>query len=85
MFFFCGQLAADAEYLVRGIDPEAARSSDPFVTSRKIIPNRKHWMAFKQGFYRTQYGMAYVHTDGSIAIFTKNGENQCKCGNIHMI
>ena len=52
--------------------------------SRKIVAQRKHWMATKQGFYLTPHGMAYVHTDGSIAIFPQGNENKCRCGQVHV-
>lgn len=78
------QLAADAPLVVQGIDPQAARSEDRFVRSRVIVPQRKHWMASKQGFYTTPFGMAYVHTDGSIAIFPHGTEHKCRCGAVHM-
>lgn len=78
------QLAADAPLIVQGIDPQAARSEDRFVRSRIITPQRKHWMASKQGFYTTPFGMAYVHTDGSIAIFPHGTEHKCRCGAVHM-
>lgn len=68
----------------QGIDPQAARSEDRFVRSRIIVPSRRHWMASKQGFYTTPYGMAYVHTDGSVAIFPHGTEHKCKCGMVHI-
>lgn len=79
------QLAADAPLIVQGIDPAAARSEERFVQSRRIVPQRKHWMASKTGFYTTSYGTtAYVHTDGSVAMFPSNGkEHRCRCGMLH--
>ena len=64
---------------------QVARSSDPYAKSRKIVVQRKHWVASKQGYYRTPYGLAYVHTDGSVAIFRETGvEVKCRCGAVHM-
>lgn len=78
------QLAADAEYLVQGVDPQAARSAERFASSRKITVQRKHWVAYKQGYMMTPYGIAYVHTDGSIAIFQHGKATECPCGAVHM-
>lgn len=78
------QLAADAPYLVRGMDPQAARSSDAFARSRKIHVQKKHWVAYKQGYVLTPYGMAYIHTDGSIAMLQHGKPQQCPCGALHM-
>lgn len=65
---------------------QVARSSDPYAKSRKIVVHRKHWLASKQGYYRTPYGVAFVHTDGSIAMFSQGGgvEVKCRCGAVHM-
>lgn len=88
------QLAADAPLIVQGIDPQAARSEDRYVRSRVVIPQRKHWMASKIGYYMTQYGIAYVHTDGSVAMFPCSGssssggggrEYKCRCGVVHVV
>jgi hypothetical protein len=79
------KLAGDSEYLVQGRDPLAARSSDRYATTRKIVPERKHWIANRQGYYMTPYGkVAYVHTDGSVAMLRHGSENQCQCGAVHM-
>jgi hypothetical protein len=78
------QLAADAEYLVRGIDPAAARSSERFAKSRRIQVTKKHWMAYKKGYYITQHGMAYVHTDGSVCMVPQNNTTKCPCGAVHI-
>lgn len=80
------QLAADAPLIVQGIDPQAARSEERYVRSRRIIPQRKHWMASKTGFYTTPYGSAYVHTDGSVALLPSSSagsDQRCKCGMVH--
>jgi hypothetical protein len=80
------QLAADAQLLVQGIDPQAARSADRFAASRFIQVQRKHWTAFKQGYVMTPYGMAYVHTDASIAMLPSGNcpPVECKCGAVHI-
>lgn len=85
------QLAADAPLIVQGIDPQAARSEDRYVRRRVVVPQRKHWMASKVGFYTTPYGMAYVHTDGSVAMFSGGSGSsssrdgyKCLCGAVHM-
>lgn len=85
--FACDEkLAADAPYLVQGMDPEAMRSCERFTTGRKITVQRKHWVASMQGYRLTPYGMAYIHTDGSIGIFQhgKPSGSQCPCGALHM-
>lgn len=77
------ELAADAPLVVQGIDPVVARSTDRYARSRNIVPSRKHWMASKAGFYTTPYGIAFVHTDGSVAMFRGGGDHKCPCGMTH--
>lgn len=79
------KLAGDAEYLVQGKDPQAARSSERFASTRIIVPERRHWVAHRQGYYMTPYGkVAYVHTDGSVSMLIHGRENACQCGALHM-
>ncbi len=77
---------ADAECIVRGVDPATlgCSSAGRFVTRRKIAVEKRHWVACKVGHYMTQYGVAYVHADGSIAIFRHGEATQCKCGAVHV-
>lgn len=79
------RLAGDSEYIVQGRDPQAARSSERYATTRKIVAEKKHWVASRQGYYMTPYGkVAYVHTDGSVAMLSHGIENVCQCGAVHM-
>lgn len=82
------QLAADAPLIIQGIDPQAAWSQEKYVRGRRITPLRKHWMASKTGFYTTPYGKVYVHTDGSVALFSSSSaedSQKCKCGMVHIM
>lgn len=78
------KLAGDAEYLVQGMDPQAARSYERFASSRKIHVQRKHWVAFKTGYCFTPYGVAYIHSDGSVVMLQHGKPLQCHCGALHM-
>jgi hypothetical protein len=76
----------DAEHIVRGIDPATlgAHAAGRFVARRKINVERRHWLACKVGHYMTPYGVAYVHADGSIAIFRHGQAAECRCGAVHI-
>ena len=75
----------DAEYIVRGIDPATVGQNNrgSFVARRKIPVERRHWLACKVGHYMTPNGVAYVHADGSIAIFRHGEASACRCGAVH--
>lgn len=74
--------------VARGIDPAVVNSkfvaAGSFVTRRKIPVERRHWVACKSGHYMTPYGVAYVHTDGSISLFRHGESTQCRCGALHV-
>jgi hypothetical protein len=81
------QDAVDAMHIVRGIDPATVNNPSGgggFMVRRKIPIEKRHWMACKQGFYHNKYGVAYVHTDGSICMIQQGKELSCKCGAVHM-
>lgn len=55
------------------------------VVVRKLPIERHHWVASMRGFrHLPQYGVAYIHTDGSITLGQHNREVACKCGVTHM-
>lgn len=78
--------ADDARLIVQGIDPaaaEAARNGERFVVRREIPIERRHWVASMRGVMSTRHGCAFVHSDGSVTMLSKDSETQCKCGAIH--
>lgn len=81
--------ADDARDIVQGIDPalrsQGCGGGGGGFTARRSIPiERRHWIACKQGHYMTQYGIAYVHTNGAVAMFQHGRPAQCLCGALHM-
>jgi hypothetical protein len=74
----------DAEHIIKGVDPATVGTSSTFVARPKIPVERKHWMTCKMGHYMTPHGVAYVHADGSIAIFRHGEATACKCGAVHI-
>jgi len=76
--------ADDAMDIVSGIDPALrSGSAGGFVARRRIPVERRHWVASKQGHYLTEYGIAYVHTNGAVAMFQHGRSTQCRCGALH--
>lgn len=52
---------------------------------RDIAIERSHWLASMSGFRTVPpYGIAFVHTDGSIALGQHGTELQCRCGGVHV-
>jgi hypothetical protein len=79
--------ADDARDIVQGVDPalrSGSAAGGSFSARRCIQVERRHWIACKQGHYMTQYGIAYVHTNGAVAMFQHGRPTQCRCGALHM-
>jgi hypothetical protein len=77
--------ARDAELIIHGIDPSMVHCTERMVQQRVIPVERKHFYAsFPHRHIMTPRGIAYVHTDGSIAIFPHGRATMCKCGALHM-
>lgn len=77
--------AREAELIIQGRDPATVHSTDRMVQQRKIPVQRRHfYAAMGHRHYMTPTGVAYVHTDGSVAIFRHGQPNECPCGAVHM-
>lgn len=77
--------AREAELIIQGRDPATVHSTERMVQQRKIPVLKRHFYAsMGHRHYMTPMGVAYVHTDGSVAIFRHGQANECPCGAIHM-
>lgn len=77
--------AREAELIIQGKDPATVHSTERMVQQRKIPVLKRHFFAsMSHRHYMTPMGVAYVHTDGSVAIFKHGQANECRCGAIHM-
>lgn len=79
--------AMDCMMIVEGKDPALASSS--FASSgatvkRDLTIGVMHWVGSMRGFKHVPpYGVAYVHTDGSITLASPGSNVQCRCKAVH--